>query len=157
MESTKVGYWIQVGANVGISDSFLSMHAVQSGETLAVAWSKAVDEPDQLTTFDMIQLSGHLESMLKVIERRSYLYSIGVYHEIHPQEFVHWMANTYFGNVFAHAWWQERKKTFQFSTTAQAVDKAIASVSEQQQSMDFERIRKTISTRLIAEPIDKTP
>ncbi len=71
----KLGQWLQVSANIGIlaglilvglqinqntelmrlsfysaeEDGYLMMGATTSGETLAAAWAKAIEEPESLT------------------------------------------------------------------------------------------------------------
>ena len=175
MESSKFGYWLQIGANVGIlaglilvglqinqnteltrmsifsaeQDGYLSMGGVQSGETLAVAWAKAIDEPESLTTAEMVQLAGYLENMLVQLSRRASLHLLGLYEESAQQQ-IEWLIDDYFGNAFARAWWQERKKTWKWRRLGSAVDRAIAALDDNKQSQEFDSIRRTIAERATA-------
>ena len=96
MESSKLGNWLQVGANIAIlaglilvgvqinqnteltrlgfysseETDYLSMGAMQSGDTLAGAWAKAIDDPESLSTAEMVQLDGYLQNILHQLQRR---------------------------------------------------------------------------------------
>ena len=122
------------------------MGSAQSGETLAVAWAKAVDEPESLTTAEMVQLAGYLENMLVQLNRRAYLYQQGLYEESAEQH-VEWLVDDYFGNAFARAWWQERRKTWRSGRLGSVVDRAIDALDDNKQSQEFDSIRRTIAER----------
>ncbi len=133
MESSKFGYWLQIGANVGIlaglvlvslqisqntnltrlgfysaeEDSFIAMGATLSGETLATAWAKAIEEPESLTTAEMVQLEAYLQNVWTQIGRRDYLYQEGLY-ENPAEGSIPWLQKRIFGNTFARAWWQDK-------------------------------------------------
>ncbi len=172
MESSKVGYWLQVGANIGIlvglimvglqinqnteltrlnfysseEDGYLSMGATLSGETLAAAWAKAIEHPESLTTTEMVQLEGYLENLWTQFGRRDYLHDEGLY-EVSAEENISWIAKRIFGNTFAQAWWQEKRKTLvddSWLLLKDAMDEAIAEIDNSTQAQKFENIRRRI-------------
>ena len=176
MESNKFGYWLQIGANVGIlaglvlvslqisqntnltrlgfysaeEDSFIAMGATLSGETLAIAWAKAIEEPESLTTAEMVQLEGYLQNVWTQIARREYLYREGLY-ELSGEETISWVAKQRFGNRFSQAWWQEKRKEVAVNDSRnhilEAMDRAIAELDDDTQAQKFSDIRRTIQER----------
>ena len=166
----KLGQWLQVSANVGIlfglilvglqidqnteltrlgfysaeEDGFIFLDGMKAGETLAAAWAKAIDDPDSLTTEEMIQLDGFLDGILDQIGRRDYLHQQGLY-EHAPEEQIQWLIPKYFGNRFAQAWWQEKRDVWN-DDLAGAVDQAVAMVDEDTQHRQFSAIRRTLNS-----------
>ena len=170
----KLGQWLQVSANIGIlaglilvglqinqnteltrlnfysseEDGYLAMGATFSGETLAAAWAKAVEEPESLTTSEMVQVDGYLDNVWTQIVRREYLHTEGLY-QVSGKSFIEWEAARTFGNVFAQAWWKERRKYIEDSRVhlKDSLDRAIASQDDEAHARRFDNIRSTIAAR----------
>lgn len=170
----KLGQWLQVSANIGIlaglilvglqinqntelmrlsfysteEDGFLAMGATLSGETLATAWAKAIEEPESLTTAEMVQLEGYLQNVWTQIGRRDYLYEEGLY-EVSGESNIAWLAKRTFGNTFARAWWLEKSKNVAWDIERvhlkNAMDQAIAALDDNAQAQKFDNIRRTIA------------
>ncbi len=168
----KLGQWLQVSANIGIlaglilvglqinqntelmrlsfysteEDGYLTMGATMSGETLAAAWAKAIEEPESLTTAEMVQLEGYLQNVWVQIGRRDYLYEEGLY-EVSAESNIVWAAERIFGNTFARAWWLEKSKNVvgERDHLRNAMDQAIAALDDNAQAQKFDNIRRTIA------------
>ena len=173
MSSSKAGYWLQVAANIAILGGLImvglqinqnseltrlafysdeetdaiAIHGTQAGETVAEAWAKAIDYPESLTTAEMVQLDGFLDSQLEQFQRRQYLFEEGVF-QISGEETIPWIVKQHFGNTFAKAWWQEKRRHDDYSPLIrEAVDREIAAVSASADKIFFDNIRQTIQTR----------
>ena len=169
----KLGQWLQVSANIGIlaglilvglqinqntelmrlsfysteEDGYLTMGATLSGETLAAAWAKAIEEPESLTTTEMVQLEAYLQNVWTQIARRDYLYEVGLY-EVSGERNIAWLAKRIFGNTFARAWWQEKRKDVEEPDRVHLrneMDRAIAALDDNRQAQKFDNIRRTMA------------
>jgi hypothetical protein len=123
-------------------DGYLTM-----GETLAAAWAKAIEEPESLTTTEMVQLEGYLQNVWTQINRWDYLYQEGLY-EVSGESNIVWAAKQIFANTFARAWWQEKRKDVADSGLDHlriAMDQAIGAHDDNTQAHKFENILRTIA------------
>lgn len=169
MESHRVGYWLQVGANIGIlaglvlvglqisqnseltrlsiyssdEDGYLMLGSMWAGETFPAAWSKAIESPESLTATEFVQIHGFLDSVIIQLLRRQGLYEEGLY-EISGVEYTEWVIPKYFSNAFARAWWHDQRQHYGDGVLMAAIDKAMADVDINGHARSFETIRRSI-------------
>ena len=101
----KIGLWVQLAANVGIlaslillasqigqtselsrlafyteeEDTYVTMGTSILGETAAAALAVAVEDPESLTTEQILQLDAYYNNVINTLSRRQYLYDQGIY------------------------------------------------------------------------------
>ena len=104
--------------------------------------ANAVDGPESLPTTEMIQLDGYLTNVLIQFNRRDYLYEVGVYQvpiEEHVTK-IRWV----FGNKFALAWWDERRRFFTRDHVRELLDHELPKVAAAVQALVFGNIKEAL-------------
>ncbi len=136
MESSKLGYWLQVGANIGIlvglilvglqiqqsieltrvqldkQDSIANMNAELhlGGEEIAVAWQKAIENPKDLSLSEMRTLEALLWGFAIVPWHNNYrMYELGLIEDHEWRARVNADAPFGLGYPYARAWWADLK------------------------------------------------
>ena len=171
MNSNKINQWLILGANVGVivglvlvvleikqanvttTAEMLSNYqnrwfeldqSVQDAE-LAQAWAKAMENPDKLTTSEMIQIGGLLWTFLDQVSAHSRLWELGVFDDAVPstEVLIRGNASLYFGNAFAQSWWAEHKDTFSRDWVA-VLNEVIEQTPTSNDLETFERIRERL-------------
>lgn len=163
----KMGYSIQLAANIGIlaslvllagqiqqtsdlsrlafyteeGDTYVAMRTPILGETAASALAVALEDPESLTTEQILQLDAYYSNVLDAIARRQYLYAEGVYD--HPAETRTGYLRNVMGNAFAQAWWSWRRTKERRPNLRAIIDNALEGAESHQQQM-VEEVRASI-------------
>ena len=90
-------------------DSYIQRDHVTTNESLAAAWSKAIEDPRAMTASEMIRVDSLLLSVLTQLARRHYLYDQGFY-KVSAQSMASQELALYFGNEYSQAWWTVNKE-----------------------------------------------
>ena len=86
-------------------DSYMQRDHVIANESLAAAWSKAIEDPKAMTASEMIKVDSLLLSVLTQLVRRHYLYDQDFY-KVSAQSMASQELTLYFCNEYAQAWWK---------------------------------------------------
>lgn len=92
-------------------------------EGMANVWTKAVNEPAELTLAERALLNERLERWLILYTRERYLTNLGIYEEW--EGMIPISVGTFFSNPYGRAFWAVRRNTFN-PEIASAVDRALA-------------------------------
>ena len=131
MDSNKVANWLQIGGNIGIvvglilvavqikqssdlahaqlvSDGYamsISLQLALAGEEPGVAWTKAINDPENVTDDDLMKLDVMLRAIWYFMTRMEYMNELGMSSVTTPQraEFFVW---DFLDNPVALAWWE---------------------------------------------------
>ena len=175
MDTNKINQWLILGANVGVlvglvlvvleinqanvnttaemltnyQDRWFELDLSMQDAEFAQAWAKAIERPDELTTSEMIQISGLLWAFLDQINAHSRLWELGVFDETAPstEVIIRGNANVFFGNAFAQSWWAENGHTFSRDWVT-ILNEEIEKTPTSDDLETFERIRERIRERL---------
>ena len=90
-------------------DSYIQRDHVTTNESLAAAWSKAIEDPKAMTASEMIRMDSLLLSVLTELARRHYLYEQGFY-KVSAKSMASQELALYFGNEYSQAWWAINKQ-----------------------------------------------
>jgi hypothetical protein len=75
-----------------------------SDPEVAHVWAKMLDNPQDLSSAEMVQVDGILRSVRTMMMRECYLLAMEVFGEC--ESTVRGAARTYFSNEYAQAWWR---------------------------------------------------
>lgn len=138
MNADKVNKWLTLGANSGVlvgliliafelhqstittraemvsdfQDRWVAMDMSWQDAEFAGAWAKAIDNPEDLTTAEMIQLSGQLWAFIDHLHSVRRMWELGVFDEPQPtvEQIIAFNVDVFFGNAFAQSWWAEYER-----------------------------------------------
>ena len=162
---SKLGQWLQVGANIGIlaglvlvalqiqQNSELTRAALFSqhqeawsnidrslqSEEFSVTLAKADAEPEGLTDAEMLEMHGYLYSHMEQFLRLYLLHQQGIF-KAHPEVMMGYRVPRIFGNRFGAAWWAENKGNFN-SEIVQMIDSSINDIGIAGYQLDRIRAR----------------
>ncbi len=91
----------------------------------------------------MIQLDGYLTNILTQLNRRDYLYEVGVYK--FPLEEFFMQYRGMFENKFALAWWDERRMAVAGDQVREFLDQELPKIEQSSQALVFRNIRKALA------------
>jgi len=89
------------------ADSFSNLASLSlelTSDELAPVFAKAVEQPDELTTAEKLQVNGYLEAFTYLILRDCYLKEREVFVECNI--IVREYGPRFFGNQYAQSWWK---------------------------------------------------
>ena len=112
----------------------------------AEAWAKAMENSEELTRSEMIQVSGHLWAFIDQLNSARRLWALGVFAEpmATPAQIISGNAKVFFGNEFAQSWWIERRSGVNTELVT-LIDGEIEKLSATRDFDFYERIRQRIS------------
>ena len=137
MESSKFGYWLQIGANLGIlaglilvglqmnqnsellqlqllrqdADSLIAAEQAYVGENFAEVWQKHIEEPENLTLAEMKIMESYLYSQSVYRWWTTYqLYDRGLVSETDWKTQIDENANYVLKHEYGLAWWAEVRR-----------------------------------------------
>ena len=168
--ANKVGYWLQVGANVGILiglvlvgiqiqqnteltrasllseyiDSWATLDQTLQSENFAVTKARAIYTPQELSNSEMLEMHGHMYTIVDQIRRVIALNQLGMFDEEVVQT-LEAVVRDGFGNHYSRAWWGVERKEFGENEITQLIDRVVAEMPEDQDLRDLEAIRKSLS------------
>jgi len=94
-------------------DRWVAIGSSWQNEDFAEALAAAIDTPDELTTAEMIQVTGSLYTFIDQLFTNKLLWDLGVFRAPQPtnEEIIQGNIDVFFGNEFARAWWAEQQAT----------------------------------------------
>ena len=138
MDAGKLGNWLQVGANLGIivglilvgfqlkqnsdllkvqllyeeSQSFINHERQVMGEDAAVAWARALEDPEGLSFAEFRVMDAYLYAMSEQWRASHMLRELGILDDEWKDRLVE-EASYYLGNPFGRAWWNVYRREIQ--------------------------------------------
>ncbi len=88
----------------GTVEAFNELGLTATDPELARTFAKMVNEPDNLTDDEMIQINSYLLAVKSLFIRECYLVSRGVFSDC--TGFIKTNAGRYFGSRYAQSWWR---------------------------------------------------
>jgi hypothetical protein len=171
LNTDKVNKWLVLGANVGVlvglilvafelhqstvttraemisdfQDRWVAMDMSWQEAEFAAAWAKAIENPEELTTAEMIQLSGQLWAFIDHLNSIRRMWELGVFEEPLPtlETVIAGNVDVFFGNAFAQAWWAEYERESTSPLTALMAPE-IAKISVTHDRDFYQEIRSRI-------------
>ena len=168
MDADKGTKWLTLGANLGVlaglmlvafeinqaslttradmisnfQDRWITMDMSWQEAEFAEAWAKAMENSEELTRSEMIQVSGHLWAFIDQLNSARRLWALGVFAEpmATPAQIISGNAKVFFGNEFAQSWWIERREEFN-PELAMLMDAEIEKISTTHNFEYYERLR----------------
>ena len=172
MDANKVNKWLSLGANLGVlagiillafeinqatlttraemisshNDRWVTIDLSWQDPEFAVAWAKAIEDPEELTVTEMIQLNGFMWSYFDHIDTISELYDLGIFDDsVDPvEQIISINAYIFFGNRYSQAWLEENRENIG-PRTMEIVDQVLIEVSAEETLDSYNRIRMLIS------------
>lgn len=132
------------------ASSWIEIDTNRQDHSLAAVLTKSIKQPDSLTLSEMIQLDGYYSGVIDQMYSASVQFENGLreggYEELKAT--FRSIANTYFGNLFAQAWWSEHKKSWSLgenpSTVLTDIDAAITSVAADRMKNQYSSIKSSL-------------
>ena len=88
----------------GSFESLASLRQEMMEREFAATYTKMLEQPEQLTTTEQLQINAYLDAVKFLIIRECYLYERGIFTEC--EIFVHEYGSYFFGNSYAQTWWR---------------------------------------------------
>lgn len=88
----------------GSFESLASLRQEMTGSEFAAVYSKMLEQPEQLTTTEQLQVNAYLDAAKFLIIRECYLLRRGIFEEC--TVFVRDYGPYFFGSKYAQAWWR---------------------------------------------------
>ena len=124
------------------TDAWIDIDASKQSENFASVLAKSIENPQELTSAEIIELDGYLFTYLDQLLRDRLLYDLGVFDDP-PEDLVRGSIKDYFGNEFARAWWAEAKSKWP-ADVVELIDREMETVSVNQDMEQIERIRRRL-------------
>jgi hypothetical protein len=105
-----------------------------------------MEDPEELTLTEMIQLNGFMWSYFDHIATISNLWDLGILDDLTrtPEESISANAYMFFGNKFSRAWLEENRENIG-SPTMEIVDQVLSEVTTDETLDSYNRIKMLIS------------
>ena len=88
----------------GSFESLASLRQEMTGPEFATTYAKMLEQPEQLTTAEQLQVNAYLDAAKFLIIRECYLYERGIFTEC--EIIVRQYGPYFFGNSYAQTWWR---------------------------------------------------
>ncbi len=89
----------------GSLETFIPISLTASDPDFAKTWAKMLNEPENLTDDEMIQINGYLQAAKALLVRECYLVNRGVFVECN--DMVRAQLQNFFGSSYAQSWWRQ--------------------------------------------------
>ena len=150
MDADRVSKWMSLGASLGVlagiillayeinqatlttraemissfQDRWVTIDLSWQDREFAATLAKAMEDPEELTVTDMIQLNGFMWSYFDHIGTSRLLWELGVFDDrVNTiEEIISDNAYMFFGNKFSQAWLEENRENLN-SQTMEIVDR----------------------------------
>jgi len=96
----------QLGSNA--NEFMAQVDLGMNSPDVGLVWAKMLQNPQDLTVAEMVQIDGILRSTYTMMLRECYLVLMGVFSEC--ETLVGVVASNYFSNEYAQAWWRHANK-----------------------------------------------
>jgi hypothetical protein len=113
--------------------------------SFAEVWAKSLEQPENLTITEMIQLDGYLNSLINSLEGDQWLYDIGIY-EGSNEDLLAYTSGFISSNRFAMSWWTEVRSEYQKyqPVFVEEIDRQISGVQIENGVERFKRIQSRL-------------
>lgn len=123
----------------GSFESLASLRREMTEPEFAATYAKMLEQPEQLTTVEQLQVNAYLDAAKFLIIRECYLYERGIFTEC--TVVVRQYGPYFFGNSYAQAWWRlQSPKNLRF--LAAGVADEIASIDPKFNLNELEAIKE---------------
>ena len=172
MDADRVNKWMSLGASLGVlagiillayeinqatlttraeiinsyQDRWVTIDLSWQDPEIAAAWAKALEDPNELTLTEMIQLNGFMWSYFDHIDSNRLLWALGVLDDRSqtPEEVIYDNAYIFLGNKFSQAWLEENRENIG-PRTMEIVDQVLSEVTAEDTLDSYNRIKMLIS------------
>jgi hypothetical protein len=171
MDSKRVNKWMSRGASIGVlagiillayeinqatlttraeiinsyQDRWVTLDLSWQDREIAATWAKALEDPNELTLTEMIQLNGFMWAYFDHIDTNRLLWALGVLDDRSQTQEEIISVNTYifFGNKFSLAWLEENRENIG-PRTMEIVDQVLSEVTADETLDSYTRIKTRI-------------
>ena len=88
----------------GSFESLAILRQELTGQEFAATYARMLEQPEQLTTAEQLQVNAYLDAAKFLIIRECYLYERGIFTEC--EIIVREYGSYFFGNSYAQKWWR---------------------------------------------------
>ena len=135
------------------ASSWIDIDTNRQSESLSTVLAKSLNNADTLTLTEMIQLDGYYSGIIDQMYSASVQFKNGLrkgsYEDLNMT--FNNIANTYFGNMYAQAWWSESKKLWLLpnneSNFVYSIDKAIIAVDPNRMNNFYSSIKQSLKIK----------
>ena len=170
MSTDRVNRWLTLAANLGVivgiiflvieinqstvttraemfssfQDEWIAIDLSWQNKEFAEAWAKAIENPEELTLTEMVQLNGFMWSYMDHITTYETFWDLGVFEEPQPslEVIIADTVHIFMGNKFSQAWWAENKPQIT-SVSSAIIDREIENMANQNLDI-YNRIKMRI-------------
>jgi len=116
-----------------------SVELARSDPDISKAWAKMLESPQDLSASEMVSVNGILRSAALNAYRECYLLAVEVF--IECEAIVRAIANDFFANEYAQAWWRDNFRENPFGT-AVLINDIVTSVDPSGNRSSLEEVRE---------------
>ncbi len=171
MDADRVNKWMSRGASIGVlagiillayeinqatlttraeiinsyQDRWVTLDLSWQDREIAATWAKALEDPNELTLTEMIQLNGFMWAYFDHIATISDLWDLGILDDLTrtPEEIISVNTYIFFGNKFSQAWLEENRENIG-PRTMEMVDQVLSKVPVDETLDSYTRIKTRI-------------
>jgi len=172
MDADRVNKWMSRGASIGVlagiillayeinqatlttraeiinsyQDRWVTLDLSWQDREIAATWAKALEDPNELTLTEMIQLNGFMWAYFDHIDTNRLLWALGVLDDRSQtqEEIIYNNDYMFLGNRFSRAWLEENRENIG-SPTMKIVDQVLSNVTADETLDSYNRIKMLIS------------
>ena len=172
MDADRVNKWVSWGASIGVlagiillayeinqatlttraeiinsyQDRWVTIDLSWQDREIAAALAKALEDPNELTLTEMIQLNGFMWSYFDHIDSNRLLWTLGILDDRSqtPEQIIYNNAYMFLGNKFSQAWVEENRENLG-GRTMEIVDQVLNEVTADETFDSYNRIKMLIS------------
>jgi hypothetical protein len=170
MDWNRLNGWIQLGANIGIvaglvlvwmqinqnselaraslfsehQNGWMEIDQSLQSENFAQVLQKAIEEPENLSTSEMLEMRGYIYPHMDQFARTLVLYQLGVFKN-DPTETIGEAVADVFGNRYSQAWWTENRANWN-PELVKIIDDRLLEIAFDSELQNLNRIRARISS-----------
>ena len=170
MDWNRLNGWIQLGANIGVvaglvlvwmqidqnselaraslvseqQNAWMEIDQSLQSETFALVLAKAIEEPENLSISDMLEMRGYLYAHMDHFQRQLMLYHLGVFKN-DPVPSIQSAVADMLGNRYAQAWWAESRGSWH-PDLAKIIDDKIPEIAPDSDLQTLNKIRERINS-----------
>ena len=134
---------VRAELNSNALDSWIDIDASKQSESFASTLAKSIENPQELTAAEILELDGYLFTYIDQLVRDRDLYNLGIFDR--PLKLiVRGSLSDYFGNKFARAWWAETKWKHR-QDIVEIIDREMETISVNQDIDYIEQIKARLS------------